>query len=61
MKNKQKLIKLIENIHCSEYIDDLIDIVEIHQKEIDNSSNEKCIYHEMDEQISLEIGEKNEH
>lgn len=57
MKNKQKLIKLIENIHCSEYIDDLIEIVEIHQKEIDNSSNKKCIYHEMDENIKLELGE----
>lgn len=57
MKNKQKLIKLIENIHCSEYIDDLIDIVEMHQKEIDNSSTGKCIYHEMNEQIELEIGE----
>lgn len=57
MKNKQKLIKLIENIHCSEYIDDLIDIVEMHQKEIDNSSTKKCIYHEMDENIKLELGE----
>lgn len=57
MKNKQKLIKLIENIHCNEYIDDLIDIVEMHQKEIDNSSTGKCIYHEMNEQIELEIGE----
>lgn len=61
MKNKQKLIKLIENIHCSEYIDDLIEIVEMHQKEIDNSSTRKCIYHEMNEQISLELGEQNEH
>lgn len=61
MKNKTKLIKLIENIHCSEYIDDLIEIIEMHQKEIDNSSTGKCIYHEMDEQISLELGEQNEH
>lgn len=60
MKNKQKLIKLIENIYCSEYIDDLIEIVEMHQKEIENN-NRKCIYHEMDEQISLELGEQNEH
>lgn len=57
MKNKQKLIKLIENIHCSEYIDDLIDFVEMHQREIDK----KCIYHEMDEQISLQLGERDEH
>lgn len=57
MKNKQKLIKLIENIHCSEYIDDLINLVEMHQREI----NKKCIYHEMNEQISLQLGEINEH
>lgn len=61
MKNKQKLIKLVENIYCNEYIDDLLEIVEMHQKEIDNSSTGKCIYHEMDEQISLELGEQNEH
>lgn len=59
MKNKQKLIKLIENIHCSEYIDDLIELIEMHQKEI-NNNNGKCIYHEMDEQISLNLEEKNE-
>ena len=61
MKNKQKLIKLIENIHCNEYIDDLIDLIEIHQKEIDNNIDKKCIYHEMDKQISLKLGEQNEH
>lgn len=59
MKNKQKLIKLVENIHCPEWIDDLIEILEHHEKEINNNIDKKCIYHEMDEQIKLELGELN--